>query len=109
MSVLLALALAVTGLHGTVTRGPTKPVCSMTEPCTEPAAGAVLLFERRGRIVARVHVGARGRYAVRLKPGIYEVVLPAKPRIGFGLHPVKVRVVRGKSHRVDFSIDTGIR
>jgi hypothetical protein len=108
MSVLVALALAVTGLHGTVTRGPTKPVCSMSEPCSEPAVGAVLLFERRGHVV-RVRVGAHGRYSVRLAPGVYAVLLPTKPRIGFALRPMKVSVVRGRSRRVDFSIDTGIR
>jgi hypothetical protein len=109
MATLLALALALGGLHGTVTRGPTKPVCSMATPCTEPAAGAVLLFERRGRVAARVRVGVRGRYSVRLAPGTYAVLVSPRPTLGARLQPASVRVVRGRSRRVDFLLDTGIR
>ena len=106
---LLALALAVSGLHGTVVRGPTKPVCKVGEPCSEPAVGATLLFSYGGHVVARVPVGAGGRYAVRLRPGFYVVTTGSQHPIGSGIRPRNVHVARGVYGRLDFAIDTGIR
>lgn len=109
MSPLVAVVLAVGGLHGIVTRGPTTPVCRVGVPCTAPARGAVLVFERNGHVVRRVHVGLHGRYAVRLVPGVYTVAVTPRPRVGSGIRPRRVWVRRGRDSRVDFSIDTGIR
>jgi hypothetical protein len=109
MGVLLAAALVLGGLHGTVTRGPTTPVCTVGIPCSAPATGALLLFERNGRVAARARVGAGGRYSIRLAPGSYLVVVAPKPRLGFGIRPRRVYVAGGRSKRVDLSIDTGIR
>lgn len=108
MSVLLSLALAASGLHGVVMRGPTQPVCRVGVPCSEPAAGAVLAFARNGTVVRRVTVGAAGRYRVRLAPGLYAVRTVPASRVG-GLRPLQVRVRTGVDGRVDFAIDTGIR
>lgn len=108
MSALLAVLVAITGLHGVVTRGPTQPVCRIGVPCSEPAVGAVLAFSRGGQVAARVKAGRGGRYAVRLAPGLYAVRVVPTQRIG-GLKPVQVRVRRGVDARVDFAIDTGIR
>jgi len=109
MAMVLAVLALAGGLHGVVTRGPTTPVCKVGVPCSEPAAGAVLVFSRAGHVAARVRAGAGGRYSVQLAPGLYTVRLSPKPRIGFGLRPTTVRVVRGVDRHVDFSIDTGIR
>ncbi len=109
MHALLALVLAATGLHGVVMRGPTMPVCIVGKPCSAPAAGAVLVFSRAGRIVGRTRTNARGRYDVTLAPGWYSVRLAQAPRIGRGLRPTEVRVPAGASRRVDFFVDTGIR
>jgi hypothetical protein len=108
MAVLLALVLAATGLHGVVTRGPTTPVCRVGQPCSAPAVGAILVFSRGGRIAARAHVGAGGRYVVRLGSGVYAVEVSPTQTIG-GLRPHQVRVRAGVSSRIDFQIDTGIR
>jgi hypothetical protein len=108
MAALLALVLAASGVHGVVTRGPTSPVCRIGKPCTEPAAGAVLVFARNGRIAARVRAGAGGRYTVRLAAGFYAVRVSPPQRIG-DLTPREVRVRAGLNRRVDFKIDTGIR
>ena len=108
MNGLVALLVAVTGLHGVVTRGPTTPVCQVGKPCTQPAVGATLAFAHAGRIVLRVRTGSGGRYAVRLAPGLYAVRVVPKQDLG-GLKPVQVRVRRGIDARVDFRIDTGIR
>jgi hypothetical protein len=107
MTVLIALALSLSGLHGVVTRGPTTPVCRVGTPCSEPTVGAVLVFSRDGRIAARVRSGMGGAYSVRLPLGSYTVRLSPSPAIG-GLTPRQVRVRAGMT-REDFRIDTGIR
>jgi hypothetical protein len=109
MSALLALVAVVGGLHGVVMRGPTTPVCRIGVPCSEPAAGAVLVFSRNGAVAAHVRVGADGRYTVRLRPGVYAVSLRPAPRVGRGLSPAQARVPGGVLRHLDFEIDTGIR
>ena len=109
MSALLALALVASGLHGVVMRGPTRPVCQVGMPCSEPAVGAVLVFSRNGVVAARVRAGTGGRYSVHLRPGYYSVRTQAAPKIGSGLRPRQVHVLRGVFGRADFMIDTGIR
>ena len=109
MRVLLSLLVLASGLHGTVTRGPTSPVCRVGVPCTAPAVGALLIFSHAGHAVARVHTGTGGRYSVKLAPGEYTVALSPLPRIGFGIRPGSVHVAPRTNERLDFSIDTGIR
>ncbi len=109
MSVLLVALVLTSGLHGTVTRGPTTPVCRVGVPCSAPAVGAVLVFSRTGHTPARVRAGAGGLYSIRLAPGYYTVTIGQMPRIGFGIRPNQVHVTRGSFARLDFSIDTGIR
>jgi hypothetical protein len=109
VSVLLALAVIASGLHGVVTRGPITPVCKVGVPCNAPAAGAVLAFARPGRAPVKVRCGKDGRYAVRLEPGYYTVTVAPTPPVGFGIRPRRVHVARGVDARLDFSIDTGIR
>jgi hypothetical protein len=96
------------GLRGVVMRGPTKPVCTETEPCEAPAAGVVLRFARSGTIVARVRTNAAGGYRVLLRPGRYAVTTPSRG-VGTGLTPRVVRVSAGRVARVDFHLDTGIQ
>jgi hypothetical protein len=103
------LAIALVLVHGIVLRGPTKPVCSMTSPCSEPAVGAVLALSRNGRTIATVRVAAAGRYRVRLAPGSYLVRVVPPARIGRGIEPTTLVVPRTASVRRDFMIDTGIR
>jgi hypothetical protein len=109
VGVLLAALALVGGLHGVVMRWPTAPVCKVGVPCSAPAVGAVLVFSRPGQKVVRVHVGAGGRYSVRLRPGYYTVQVGPVPRIGFGIRPARVHVAQDINARVDFVIDTGIR
>jgi len=97
------------GLHGLVTRGPITPVCSVDQPCDEPAANVQLVFVRNGVVVSRVRTSATGKYRLALSPGRYAVRLPGKPSIGRIVKPQTARVFRGRNTRVDFSIDTGIR
>jgi hypothetical protein len=94
-------------LTGTVTRGPTTPVCRAGTPCTEPARQLVLVFRRPGA-VERTRTDNAGHYRVHLPVGSWRVSLT---RVGVGtvLDPVEVQVVGGRIRTVDFSIDTGIR
>jgi hypothetical protein len=109
MALLLSLAIAVSGLSGTVARGPTMPVCQAGKPCTAPVVGAVLRFSRAGRVVGHTRTTAGGRYSIRLAPGVYAVSIRPAPQIGAGLRPRLVRVRLGVVGHVDFMLDTGIR
>jgi hypothetical protein len=97
------------GLRGTVTRGPTSPVCVAEQPCTGPAGHVTLLFWRAGRVVGRTTTDPAGRYRIDLVPARYRVSRTTPTSIGRGLEPVVVRVFPGRFTTVDFSIDTGIR
>ncbi|HKB93089.1 MAG TPA: hypothetical protein VKC62_02485 [Gaiellaceae bacterium] len=113
ISLTLTLALAVgaggatrTGvLYGTVTRGPVTPVCAEAEPCYLPAARTAIAFLRNGRVAARTRTRADGTYRIRLAAGRYTI------RVGGGRRwsPPAALVRRGRTARVDISIDTGIR
>src|ERR671933_1778431 len=87
-------ATSSSGLRGLVTRGPIVPVCTVGQPCSEPAKNVTLVFSRNGRVVRRARTSDQGRYRVALAPGLYAVRLVPKPRIGRGLEPVRARVVR---------------
>jgi hypothetical protein len=112
--VLLGLALLVggagaattdSGLYGVVRRGPTTPVCKVGRPCTAPAAGALLVFWRRGHALARTRVHKNGSYRIALRGGSYGVSTLPRAQI----MPSRVRVPAGRFRHVDFAIDTGIR
>jgi hypothetical protein len=104
----VAGAATPSGLYGTVTKGPTQPVCREDVPCSGPAAGVTLTFRRNTGVVARVRTSALGRYRIRLAPGVHTVRTNAKP---FGVIPFPRRawVAKARFRRVDFEIDTGIR
>ena len=98
------------GLYGSVTRSPTKPVCSNEAPCSEPAAHVSLRFLRGGTLVATARTDLRGRYRVRLARGVYTVRVAGAPAGGIGgrIDPAAVRVRTVWRHQ-NFDIDTGIR
>jgi hypothetical protein len=97
-------------LTGIVTRGPITPVCAIEVPCDEPAANVTLLFTRNDAVVGRAVTNDAGRYRLRLPAGTYGVRRPgASGPFDRKLEPNHARVYAGRSNRVDFSIDTGIR
>ena len=99
----LATLAAAAVLHGTVTIGPTTPVCQPGVPCTKPAAAVVLQFTRAKHVfVARTD--GRGKYSITLPAGVYAV----RASVGMRIQPVQV-TVRVGSHSRSFAIDTGIR
>jgi hypothetical protein len=103
------LLTALVLLHGTITRGPTTPVCQVGKPCSEPMAGAVLVFRRDGVIAARARSDANGRYSVSLRVGTYAVSLSVRPKLGSGIKPQTIILRRAARTRIDFFVDTGIR
>jgi hypothetical protein len=110
MQLLLAVVVAVSGLQGLVTKGPTTPVCRVGRPCTAPAQ--VTLLFRRTLPVARTYrarSGADGRYRIVLPPGFYTVSTVEKIGLARNIRPVRVHVRTAHVDRLDFSIDTGIR
>jgi hypothetical protein len=96
---------ARSGVHGSVRRGPTQPVCQAETPCTAPAPGARLTFSR-GAVARHVRTNRRGRYSIRLAPGRYAVRVSGA---SFGYSPRKVTVRRGQMSWLKIHIDTGIR
>ena len=110
--VLLAVTPAISsasrsksGLHGSVRRGPTQPVCHAEELCSAPAVGVRLTFVH-GSVVRHVRTQAAGRYSMRLKPGRYSVRVAGAP---FGYSPTTVAVRKGRMSTMNILIDTGIR
>jgi hypothetical protein len=110
MHLLATLAIVVSGLHGTVTKGPTTPVCRQGEPCSGPAQ-VTLLFRRTGRTprTYRTRSAATGAYRIALPAGYYTVTTLEQVGIGRKLRPQRVHVRAGHHDRLDFVIDTGIR
>lgn len=100
----MVLLVALTLLHGAVRIGPTMPVCRAEVPCNKPAAHVTLTFTRRA-VHIRVTTDVRGRYHVRLAPGMWTVRVNA----GMRMTPVRVVVPRAATAVRNFSIDTGIR
>lgn len=98
------------GLHGTVYRGPIRPVCTQTEPCEAPAPGVTLSFTREGAPAVHSKTGAKGSYKVFLRAAVYTVRTNVN---GIGRkadpYPHRVRVRPGHMDKIDFRIDTGIR
>jgi hypothetical protein len=98
------------GLHGTVFRGPTTPVCTVNHPCEAPAAGLTLTFSRPGAAPTRTKTNEDGKYRVLLPAAIYTVsTRPSGPERATAPFPRRVKVRRGHVDKLDFHIDTGIR
>jgi hypothetical protein len=113
-SIAAGLALAAgpdaapSGLHGTVYRGPTTPVCRTDVPCEAPAAGVTLSFSRPGLQARRVKTIADGSYRIMLPAAIYSVTTD-QGHFGKTPFPHRIKVRVAHVDKLDFRIDTGIR
>lgn len=103
-----------TGVHGTVTAGPTCPVeRDPPDPdcAARPVVGAVLVFtDADGTEVARATSAADGTFTVELAPGAYRVTAePVEGLMGTPT-PMDVEVEAGQPMtELQVSYDTGIR
>jgi hypothetical protein len=106
VAVVAILATLLSGLYGVVTRGPTKPVCMVSMPCSAPYAKATLVFTRSGRTARRVITDADGKYRVALPPGRWSLRVESAH---FGWTPRAITVPTGRYGHVNVGVDTGIR
>jgi hypothetical protein len=102
-----------TGVHGTVTAGPTCPV--ETQPpdpacAARPVAGAILVFtDADDTEVARATSGADGTFTVELAPGAYRLTPQSVDGLMGTPAMMDVVVGAGPPTEVQVSYDTGIR
>jgi len=107
---LAAFAIALTGLHGTVVKGPTAPVCRVGQPCTAPALVTLIFRRTTGAVrVYRTRTSAAGAYRIGLPAGFYTVTTAERIGISRNVRPQRVHVRPGHDDRLDFQIDTGLR
>lgn len=96
----------VATLTGTVTAGPTTPVCVAGKPCTRVVSDRIINAEdTNGTVVATAVTDKNGVYTMYLAPGKYTLV--SVPAIGLG--PGKQVTVVSGMNRFDMQLDTGIR
>jgi hypothetical protein len=103
-----AAARLDSGVRGTVTVGPTTPVCIVDTPCSRPYETTVGIRNLRTRRLRQVRSDENGRFRARLRAGRYRI----RPRGGDPLphcDPVTVRVRRHRFRRVSIECDSGIR
>jgi hypothetical protein len=93
-------------LSGIVRIGPTPGPCVVDTPCSRPARGVELVFSRRGHDGVRTTSDERGRYAVTVEPGRYQILAANYPAPAT-LDPATVTVVADT--RLNLSIDSGVR
>ena len=99
-----AVLFSIVTLHGSVTLGPTQPVCSAGTPCTKPAANVILQFTQRNRL-RWVNTDAKGHYTARLEPGTWIV----RTNAGVRVTPQRFIVRNVRTQLRNFAIDTGLR
>ena len=97
------------GVHGTVSAGPTCPVERADEPCPpQPAVATVRATNESGEEIATTESGSDGRYSVALPPGRY--VLTATTGSAYPYcDPTEIEVPPARDVVADISCDTGIR
>jgi hypothetical protein len=110
MHALAALAIALSGLHGIVTKGPITPVCRVGTPCSAPAQ-VTLIFRRTTGVtrVYRTRTTTAGIYRITLPAGYYTVTIAEPIGIDRTVRPARIHVRVGYNDKLDFRIDTGIR
>ena len=98
----------VTGLEGTVLRGPIQPVCRVGQPCDAPFSAGFQVWQQQ-RLVAQFRSDSAGHYQVLLSPSAYTVMADSGAPI-FPRGQTRMVTVGpiGLTH-ADLSFDTGIR
>jgi Carboxypeptidase regulatory-like domain len=87
-------------LHGVVTRG---PACTpgIPQPCTDPIPDVKIVFLRQSQPVGQTTTTDAGTYRIRLQAGRYGIRLPGRDQ----WQPTQVRVLRGRTARLNIAID----
>jgi hypothetical protein len=106
--VLLGGTQSQTGLYGTVSLGPIRPVCVAELPCSRPARGVTIVF-LRGSERATTVTSSTGTYRVLLRPGVYSVRASRLGRPLGRVRPAVVTVAAGRVARQGLAIESGLR
>ena len=99
------------GIRGTVLLGPTCPVETLESRCPDrPLADVEIRVLQGGDVVATVRSDGKGRFAVALDPGRYEVqAVVEEGGPGMSAKPIDVLVTNGVFNEVNVPVDSGIR
>jgi hypothetical protein len=110
MHTLAVVAIALSGLHGIVTKGPITPVCRVGQPCSAPAQVTLIFRRTTGATrVYRTRTNVTGVYRITLPAGYYTVTTVERFGMARAIRPQHVHVRAGYNDKLDFRIDTGIR
>lgn len=95
--------------RGPLTPGPVEGVPGMSDDQLVPGV-KIQISNLDGDEVESTETDDRGEYKVCLSPGTYRVEMPELAPGEFTKDlPAKVTIKKGKDHRLDIRIDTGIR
>ncbi len=107
---LIGQCVAASGVEGTVTLGPTQPVCIAGQPCSRPYQATLDVQDASGALVAETQSDAAGQYRLGLQPGHYTIVPLSPPgQMLPRAASVEVDVPAGQFVTVDIAYDSGIR
>jgi hypothetical protein len=76
-----AVSARAPNVVGRLVRAPAAN-CYPDEPCDPASVGAMLVFAHNGTVIRRIRVGAGGRFALWLAPGVYQVRALPPPEHG---------------------------
>lgn len=98
-------------VRGSVLLGPTCPVETLTDPCSDLPLGDVRIrvFGPAGDVVATARSDADGAFTLRLAPGDYTVEAVIEDDPARSTSPVEVTVAEGQQVEVTVPVDSGIR
>lgn len=91
-------------LTGSLSQGPTMPVCDQATPCYQPVANQLVhVITSGGWPAGSTTTDSQGRYNIRLKPGRYSLQVT-----GRNLTNNQIELTL-ENNRLDIIIDTGLR
>jgi hypothetical protein len=107
---LAPLALAGTGVRGTVTESPTCPgAVRPGQNCTAPVSVRIDAHDSTGAVAGSTTSLDDGRYALALPPGSYTLVVDTAQSGPFSCPSTDVTITDGAPASADIDCDTGIR
>ena len=94
---------------GRVAAGPVTPVAQAGHPGSRPVSGVRVEALRGTRVVAVARTDRRGYYRLRLRPGLYVVMVLIRGLPAQQPTSRTIIVSAGTRQTVNFTVDTGIR
>ncbi len=94
---------------GRVAAGPITPVAQAGHPGSRPVSGVRVEALRGTRVVAVARTDRRGYYRLRLRPGLYVVMVLIRGLPAQQPTSRTIIVSAGTRQTVNFTVDTGIR